>query len=48
MREYGGGKKWEEIFRAKVRSVTSTYRDTGEIPEVPPPPAEKETLTPNT
>lgn len=47
MREKSG-KQWENIYKAKVRAVTSTYRDTGEIPEVPPPPAEKETLTPNT
>lgn len=47
MREKSG-KQWENIYKAKVRAVTSTYRDTGEIPEVPPPPAEKETLPPNT
>lgn len=40
MRE-SGGKQWENIYKAKVRSVTSTYRDTGELPEVPPLPKEE-------
>lgn len=40
MRE-AAGKKWKETVANKVRSITSTYRDTGELPEVPQPLAEE-------
>lgn len=36
MREQAG-KRWKEVYGAKVRAVTDTYKNTGIIEEIPPP-----------